>query len=223
MVQMPGAWLITQSQESKGYEMDIWPVVHAERKALVADLSGLDANQWSTTSLATDWTVRDVVAHMTATAKITPGGFFPKLASSGFSFSKMQAKDIATESGSSTADTLANFEAIVTSTKRPPGPPATMLGETIVHSQDIRGALGLQHDYPMAALVQVADFYKGSNLLIGTKKRIAGLTLKATDTEWTHGTGPEVTGPMLALLMAMTGRKVTDQLAGDGVETLRSR
>src|SRR6185437_6826080 len=125
--------------------MDIWPVVHAERKALVTDLSGLDADQWSTTSLATDWTVRDVVAHMTATAKITPGGFFPKLVSNGFSFSKMQAKDITAESGSSTADTLANFDAIVTSTKRPPGPPATMLGETVVHSQDIRGVLGIQH------------------------------------------------------------------------------
>jgi uncharacterized protein (TIGR03083 family) len=203
--------------------MDIWPVVHAERKAFVTDLSGLDANEWSTTSLATDWTVRDVVAHMTATAKITPAGFFPKLASSGFSFSKMQAKDIAAASGGSAADTLANFDAIVSSTGRPPGPPATMLGETIVHSQDVRGALGIQHDYPMPALVQVADFYKGSNLLIGTKKRIAGLTLKATDTEWSHGTGPEVTGPMLALVMAMTGRKVTDQLTGDGVETLRSR
>jgi uncharacterized protein (TIGR03083 family) len=203
--------------------MDIWPVVHAERKALVTDLSGLDANQWSTTSMAADWTVRDVVAHMTATAKITPAGFFPKLASNGFSFSKMQAKDIASASGGSAADTLANFEAIVSSTGRPPGPPATMLGETIVHSQDVRGALGIQHGYPMAALVQVADFYKGSNLLIGTKKRIAGLTLKATDTEWSHGTGPEVTGPMLTLVMAMTGRKVTDQLTGDGVETLRSR
>lgn len=92
-----------------------------------------------------------------------------------------------------------------------------------MHSQDVRGALGIQHDYPMAALEQVADFYKGSNLLIGTKKRIAGLTLKATDTEWSHGTGPEVAGPMLTLVMAMTGRKVTDQLTGDGVETLRSR
>lgn len=203
--------------------MDIWPVVHAERKTLVTDLSGLDADQWSRTSLVKEWTVRDVVAHMTATAKITPGGFFAKMATNGFSFGKMQARDIAAESGSSTVDTLANFEAIVTSTKRPPGPAATMLGETIVHSQDIRGALGLAHDYPMATVVQVADFYKGSNMVLGTKNRIAGLTLKATDTEWSHGTGPEVTGPMLALLMAMTGRKVTDQLAGDGVETLRSR
>ena len=34
------------------------------------------------------------------------------------------------------------------------------------------------------------DFYKNSNTLIGTKNRIAGLTLKATDTDWTHGSGP---------------------------------
>jgi uncharacterized protein (TIGR03083 family) len=203
--------------------LDIWPVVHAERKSLIADLSALDASQWSTASLCTEWTVRDVVAHMTATAKITPAGFLPKLAVSGFSFGKMQAKDIAAESGDSTADTLTRFESIVASTKRPPGPPDTMLGETIVHSQDIRGALGLQHEYPMAAVVQVADFFKGSNLLIGTKRRIAGLTLRATDTEWSHGSGPEVSGAMLALLMAMTGRKVADQLSGDGVETLKSR
>ena len=70
----------------------------------------------------------------------------------------------------------------------------------------------------------VADFYKGSNLLIGSKNRIAGLTLRATDADWTHGAGPEVSGPVLSLVMAMTGRKAAiDDLAGEGVATLRSR
>ena len=69
-----------------------------------------------------------------------------------------------------------------------------------------------------------ADFYKGSNLLIGSKKRIEGLTLSATDAEWSHGTGPEVAGPILSLVMAMTGRKeALDDLTGDGATTLRSR
>ena len=73
-------------------------------------------------------------------------------------------------------------------------------------------------------MVTVADFYKGSNLLIGSKNRIAGLALRATDAEWTTGTGPEVSGPILSLVMAMTGRKVADDdLTGDGVATLRSR
>ena len=40
--------------------------------------------------------------------------------------------------------------------------------------------------------MQAADFLKGSNLIIGTKRRIAGLTLRATDAEWSTGTGKGV-------------------------------
>ena len=90
---------------------------------------------------------------------------------------------------------MARFEAVLTSTKHPPGPTDTWLGETIVHAEDIRRPLGIEHHYPTEAVVRVANFYKGSNLLIGSKKRIEGLTLSAADTEWSHGTGPEVAGP----------------------------
>jgi uncharacterized protein (TIGR03083 family) len=203
---------------------DIWAVVHTERKALASDLTGMPPERWESESLCSGWTIRDVLAHMAATAKITPASFFPKLIGNGFSLSRMQAKDIAAQKGASPGDTLAGFESVVDSKKAPPGPPATMLGETIVHSQDIRAALGIEHTYPVEAVVEVADFYKGSNLILGTKRRIAGVTLRATDTDWSHGSGPEVTGPMLSLLMAMTGRKVAlDSLSGEGVGTLRSR
>ena len=47
---------------------DIWPVVHAERRALAADLAGLTPEQWATPSLCTGWSVHDVLAHMVATA-----------------------------------------------------------------------------------------------------------------------------------------------------------
>jgi len=204
--------------------VDIWGIVHGERKALAADLKPLDENQWTTPSLCGEWTVRDVLAHMTATAKTTPATFFPKMLANGFSFSRLQAKNVSAERGTSTADTLARFVAVETSVKHPPGPVDSWLGESIVHAEDIRRPLGLHREYPMDAVVQVADFYKNSNLIIGTKRRIEGLTLRATDTEWSHGTGPEVSGPMLDLLMAMTGRKAADsQLTGEGVATLRAR
>jgi len=204
--------------------MDVWPVVHSERKALAADVKSCDEAQWSTQSLCGEWTVRDALAHMTATAKMTPASFFPRLASSGFRFATLQAGGIAAQLGSSPADTLARFEAIINSTGRPPGPPATMLGEVLVHSEDIRRPLGLSHAFPTEASVQVADFFKNSNLLIGSRRRIAGLTLKATDTNWSHGSGPEVSGPIHTLVMAMTGRKaVLDDLSGDGVATLGER
>jgi uncharacterized protein (TIGR03083 family) len=204
--------------------MDIWPVVHAERKSLAGDLRPLADEQWATMSLCQGWTVRDVLAHMTSAANLTPPLFFATLAGSGFSFEKLQAKGIAARQGGSPADTLAGFEQAQTSVKHPPGPADTWLGEAIVHSEDIRRPLGIEHQYPTEAVVRVADFYKGSNLLIGSKNRIAGLTLRATDATWSHGTGPEVSGPILSLVMAMTGRQAAlDDLEGDGVATLRSR
>jgi uncharacterized protein (TIGR03083 family) len=203
---------------------DIWPVVHAERKALVTDLRELGEDQWSSPSLCGRWTVRDLTAHLTATAKITPPGFFAKLAVSGFSLGRLQDKDIATEKGGTTADTLARFEAVLTSVKHPPGPADTMLGETIIHAEDIRRPLGIRHDYPANAVVRVADFFKGSNLLIGAKRRIDGLALRATDADWSHGSGPEVSGPILALVMVMTGRRAAiGDLSGEGVATLQAR
>jgi hypothetical protein len=70
----------------------------------------------------------------------------------------------------------------------------------------------------------VADFYKGFNLVIGAKRRIAELHLRATDTNWAHGDGPEVAGPIVSLILAMTGRKdALDDLTGEGVTMLRSR
>jgi len=36
------------------------------------DLQALDVEQWQAASLCGQWTIRDVTAHMTATAKITP-------------------------------------------------------------------------------------------------------------------------------------------------------
>jgi uncharacterized protein (TIGR03083 family) len=203
---------------------EVWPVIHVERKALATDLQALDADQWQAASLCGQWTVRDVTAHMTATAKITPPGFFAKLAMSGFSFGRMQDKDVTAEKGATPGDTLARFEAVENSMNHPPGPADTMLGETIIHAEDIRRPLGIQHDYPVAAVVQVADFFKGSNLLIGAKRRIDGLALRATDADWSHGTGPEVSGPLLSLVMAMTGRKAAlGDLVGEGVATLRER
>jgi hypothetical protein len=71
---------------------------------------------------------------------------------------------------------------------------------------------------------QVAQFYAGSNVLIGGKRRVEGVILQATDTDWSHGSGPLASRPVLALLLATTGRRAAvDELSGPGVEVLRSR
>ena len=70
----------------------------------------------------------------------------------------------------------------------------------------------------------MADAWKKSNLLIGSKTRVEGLRLTATDATWTHGEGPDVSGPLQSLILAMTGRKqVLEDLSGDGVSILAMR
>lgn len=203
---------------------DVWPTIDDERKALASDLEALGAAQWETASLAAAWTVRDVVAHMTATSKLGGPKFFVKLAGSGFSLGRLQARDIKVERGLSPAETLSRFKAQLDSRGRPPGPVDTMLGEVIVHSEDIRRPLRIAHDYPTGALTRVADFYCGSNLIIGGKRRVEGVTLRATDAEWSHGNGPVASGPILEIVLAITGRRPgLDRLEGEGVETLRAR
>lgn len=202
----------------------LWPVIHAERKALIADLEQLSPEQWSTPSLCSGWSVRDVVAHLAATAKMSPVGFVARLIGSGLRFDEMAARNIARETTGPPVETLASLRGALTATTHPPGPIETWLGETIVHSEDIRRPLGIVHDYPVAAVTRVADFYKGSNLLLHSKRRIAGLTLRATDAPWTTGTGPEVTGPVLSLVLAMTGRRAAlEDLSGSGLEVLHGR
>jgi uncharacterized protein (TIGR03083 family) len=203
---------------------DVWSKVADERRSLVDDLRRLSDEQWDTPSLCEGWSVRDVVAHLAASARISPFAFLPKLAKAGFSLSKMQDRDIAELRGASPAATLANLEAVVTSTSAPPGPKVTWLGEVVIHGEDARRPLGLRRSYPSDHTVPVADFYKGSNLVVGAKKRIAGVQLRATDAAWTHGEGPEVSGRLIDLILAMTGRRaVLDDLTGPGVDVLRSR
>jgi uncharacterized protein (TIGR03083 family) len=201
-----------------------WPTIHAERTALADDLAGLTDEQWQVPSLCAGWTVLEVVGHMVATARMTPPRFLGHFAGSGFNFNKMADKDIAVETAGGPAATLAALRAVTPRTTAPPGPVDAMLGEALVHPEDIRRPLGIKHEYPADAVVRVLDFFKKSKLIIGAKRRIDGMTLRATDVDWSYGSGPEVSGPAHSLLMAMTGRRdaLTD-LTGDGVDTLRSR
>ena len=202
----------------------MWDTIAAERGALAEDLAGLTEEQWNTPSLCSGWTVRELVAHQSGTASLTPPTFLVRFAGSGFSFDKFTRREIERHLGATPEDTLAEFRSLKYSTKSPPGPKASWLGETIVHSEDIRRPLGIAHSYPPDAVRQVLDFYKSSNTLIGTKDRIAGIKLRATDADWSHGDGPVAQGTLIDLLMAATGRRHgAERLSGEGAGTLASR
>ena len=203
---------------------DPWPTIHGERHALAEDLEGLTDEQWATPSLCPGWTVRDVLAHMTSTAHMSTGRFIAGFTGTGFRFHDMSNKHIRQEEEVGTAQMLAKFASLADSNGRPPGPVDTMLGEVLVHSEDIRRPLGIAHEYPKDAAVRAVEFFRGSNLLIGGKRRAEGLTWRATDIDWSAGEGPEVAGPAMSLALAVTGRRQAfDDLTGEGLAVLRNR
>jgi uncharacterized protein (TIGR03083 family) len=201
-----------------------WPLVHAERAALAADLADLTDQQWATPSLCAGLTVREVLAHLTAGASLTPVRWLVGVIRCRFDFDKQVAMRLAEQLGATSAETLARFRRVVTSTTKPPLPTVAMLGETIVHAEDIRRPLGIHRDYPITTLTQLAEYYQGSDLVVLAKGRISGLRLAASDGPFATGSGPLVSGTTLALTMSMTGRATyCDELDGDGVATLRAR
>jgi uncharacterized protein (TIGR03083 family) len=203
---------------------DIWGYIGSERSALADTWDTLTAEQWSSPSWCEHWSVKEVAGHVLAAAEQTPRKFFKELSSARFKF------DVFTERGAERNSALEptalarRLRARTTTRNHPPGPSSAMLGEIIVHGDDIRRPLGLTHHSPEPALLIVADAWSKSDLLIGSKSRVKGLRLVATDATWTHGDGPEVLGPLQTLLLAMTGRAhVLGELSGDGVPVLSGR
>lgn len=202
----------------------LWPQIHAERAALATDLTGLTESQWATRSLCSQFTVREVLAHLTAGASLNAVTWMIGVLRCRFDFDRQVALRLAQHLGNDPADTLARFRATVTSTTKPPLPVAAMLGETIVHGTDIRRPLGLRGDHRIDTLTALAEYYASKDLPVITRSRISGLRLTATDGPFATGAGPVVAGPTLALIMAMAGRaEFARDLDGEGVAVLRER
>lgn len=203
-----------------------WGMIRDARLALAGTLETLDEEQWNAQTLCTAWKVRHVIGHLIGATEMTPGRFAKGFLANFGNFNRFIAQDGVRRASVHQKELLDAFRATTDNRGLPPTvKPVNMLLDITCHSQDIRRPLGIDHTYPadvVSALLPEAT--KLPNLLFGTRKRIAGLKLAASDVDWTHGSGPEVRGPGAALVLMMAGRPdAVRSLEGDGVATLRSR
>ncbi|CAM5439512.1 hypothetical protein GCM10010329_51920 [Streptomyces spiroverticillatus] len=201
---------------------DVWPLVHAERAALLIDLDRLDEAQWEKPSLCEGWTVHDVAAHLLDTWNTTRLGFVAAMARARFDFDRQNAAGVARERGATPRDTLERLRQAAGRRSTPPAPLDTRLVEEVVHGEDIRRPLGLMHTYAPEAVVRALRLQiRTSASFGGAKERVAGVRLVATDADLTVGEGPEASGTALALLLAVSGRgPALEELSGPGVAVL---
>ena len=111
------------------------------------------------------------------------------------------------ELGATPGDTLAGFKSVLDRTTSPPGPIDAMVAEVVIHGEDIRRPSGSRTPTSPRRSRSSATSSSSGNLLLGGKRRATGLTLTATDVDWTRGSGPEVKGPLASIILALTGRK----------------
>ena len=199
-------------------------MIHSERRRAVSMLEGLTSEQWDHPSLCAGWSVRLAAAHLMASGEQTTSAFVWGLVRHGFRFNVMIDDDAHRLGRLEPSVIIERLRARTTTTNRPPAPVVAMLGEVVVHSNDIRYALGLDDDTAVEAAVTCLEHIVTSNFPLSGKAAVEGLTLRATDAEWRHGSGPEVKGPLQALVLACAGRVAPlSSLSGAGLETLASR
>jgi uncharacterized protein (TIGR03083 family) len=197
-------------------------MARAERADLAEFLATLTPQEWGAQSLCTKWSVKDVVAHVISYEELGFAGLVRRFAK-GFVVRANQVgvDEFASLSPAQLLDHLNKH-------LDPSGLTAGFGGmialvDGTIHHQDIRRALDRPRTIPPDRLLRVLQLVPG-NPRLGAGRRIRGLRLRATDVDWTHGDGPEVSGPGEALLMAMSGRRAAvADLEGPGNAKLSQR
>ncbi|RAV12780.1 DinB family protein [Mycolicibacterium sp. GF69] len=203
-------------------DADLKDLARAERADLAAFLADLTPEQWHHPTLCTEWTVKDVVAHVVSYEELGVLGLLKRFAKGRVVHANQVGVD---EFGALSPRELLDY---LNRHLYPSGLTARLGGmigfvDGTVHHQDIRRALNRPRTIPADRLTRILPLLPG-NPRLGAGRRIRGLRLRATDVDWTHGQGAEVTGPGEALMMAMTGRPAAlADLDGPGKAILGQR
>ena len=206
---------------------DVFGLVAVERRRVADLFASLDDAQWATRSLCAKWTVRDLAGHLVLPFSVSPPGLVLgvlKARGSFHRFSVAKSRELARRPPE---ELVAILRKHATSHFTPPGlGPEAPLTDVAVHTRDAARPLGVDVSAPLDVWRIVLGFVSSPAAKRGfvPPGRLAGLRLRATDQDWTHGDGAEVTGPSEALALGALGRPVAlEDLSGDGVATLRGR
>jgi uncharacterized protein (TIGR03083 family) len=210
---------------------DLTSLTRVQREGFVDTLTSLTKEQWLAPSLCSEWRVVDVAAHLAWAPVLGVAAGAAATVRHGFSMNRMIARSAIGWSARGRDAILDQLRDNARTGATPVGmPPAAGLADAVVHGLDVRRPLGLPGEVPVEALAPLADFILGTpwplNVVVGgsARRRVFGVRLVATDTDWTHGTGPEVRAGAEDLLLLLYGRTPRpEDLDGAGVEVLGPR
>jgi uncharacterized protein (TIGR03083 family) len=189
---------------------DIRNMIAAERAALAEVLAELPAARWQEPTLCTGWRVTEVVAHISMPFRYSGRRFFVELAKSRGNFNAMSDRRARHDARMLSVDQLT--AAVADNVHHPWKPPGGgflgALTHDIVHGLDIAVPLGIERTVPADRLSAILPGLGTPKTLRFFGVDLSGVELRATDMDWTFGSGSQVTGTMRHLVLVLCGRKL---------------
>jgi uncharacterized protein (TIGR03083 family) len=201
---------------------DVRPEVARLRREFANRIESLDETAWSSASWCQGWRVRDVLAHLVQNAEATHLSLARDLLRGGFRPDRTVSK-AAKRLGDVPVPELADrLRAAAEGGVHLPGSPEAIgLGDVLVHSADAFRPVGLDVDAPPDDAAPALDaFWRAGRVIVHSAPH-RRRRLVATDLDWSRGSGPEVRGRAMDLLLLVANRRqVLPCLEGPGLAGL---
>jgi uncharacterized protein (TIGR03083 family) len=203
--------------------MDIdekWRTIACQRTVLADVLDGASIGDLDRPSLCGRWRVRDVAAHVALTP-CSPGlpRILAALVRARGDFDEVNRAMAVTHAEQLGPALAGELRAVAPRRRKPPITTIdNLLFDTIVHVQDVAVPLGAEVDVPAEGARAGADRVWRMGWPFWARRRLRAVRLVAEDVNWSVGAGPDVVGPIDALLLLLTGRTVAlSRLTGAGL------
>ncbi len=215
----PGPAVLDQGQ--------VWQVIDAQRLKLASLLDQLSPGDWAQPSLCAGWTIRDVAAHLTL-QQLGLADTIAMMARWRGSLDRTIHDTACRRAAAWQPDQIiASIRGMAGSRRHNIGVTfLETLTDILVHGQDIAIPLGRHHDIPPTAAATATSRVLSMRWPppLPAARKAAGFRFTATDICWSTGEGPQVSGPIRAILLACTGRLTAlPQLSGEGAQDLTAR
>jgi uncharacterized protein (TIGR03083 family) len=190
---------------------DAWlqPAVAAEFASLAGLLTDATPAQWDTPSLCEGWRVREVIAHLTMATRYSEEEIMAGLRECGFDFTRLSNQIAARDAGLPAGELVASLRSEVMQRWAPPGGGYHgALNHVVIHGLDVTVPLGVPRRTPDDAIRVILDDLTRGDVHENFGISIKGRCLRATDLDWSYGSGPALTAAAADLALAMCGRAV---------------
>jgi uncharacterized protein (TIGR03083 family) len=202
--------------------VDTWGEVRRLRLEIADAIDALPPDRWDIPSWCTGWRVRDVLGHLVWNVETSQLSMFWQIIRNGVVPDRAVDRMARVLGGQPVPELAERLRRAADGRHRVVGLPSELaLGDLLVHSADALRPAGVVPDPPLADVLVVLDLYQKWGRRMFHAVPHQGVSLAATDANWRHGTGPEVTGKAIDLLLLVANRRqVLGRLAGPGVAQL---